>query len=148
MSDLRDESIIRNCFNVLLRARGKSTLLFLRRKIDVEGSSHSIYINIYLYSIFIIFERLTFTGAGDFIPKYVDLMNPSVFFEHLPQVIFVHRARHLPDEHLKVNKKTSVKCIICVYNIISYEIECVSKIQGTKQKGKKKWGKSKKGKLL
>lgn len=46
-------------------------------------------------------EKRTFAGAGNFIPKYVDLMNPSEFFKHLPQVILVHRARHLPDEHLQ-----------------------------------------------
>lgn len=48
------------------------------------------------------FSTLTFTQPGRLVAQHVDLMHPAKLLEHLLQLLFVHRARHLPDEHLDI----------------------------------------------
>lgn len=55
----------------------------------------------WVYFYFLMLLLLTFTGSRDLIPEHVDLVHPAELLEHLPQVILVHRARYLPDEHLE-----------------------------------------------
>uniref|UniRef100_A0A182QC39 Uncharacterized protein n=1 Tax=Anopheles farauti TaxID=69004 RepID=A0A182QC39_9DIPT len=47
-------------------------------------------------------RTLTLALAGCFVPQHVDLMDAPELLEHLLQLLLVHRAWHLPDEHLDV----------------------------------------------
>lgn len=45
---------------------------------------------------------LTSTAAGELVAENIELVDPSVFLEHRPKIVFAHVLGHLTDEHLDV----------------------------------------------